>query len=91
MESEDLDMKEEDILQELQTARDCVYVSNSSAMEVEEKSSDEGEKVQKADDLAPPKVDSTEDSKSPLKESPKKSSKSPKKSVGEEEPNTVQN
>ena len=50
----------------------------------EEKSSDEGEKVEKAE--GPPKVDSTEDTKSP-----ENSSKSPKKSVGEEEINTVQN
>merc|ERR1711881_343077 len=57
----------------------------------EEKSADEGEKIEKVEELAPPKspskVDSTEDSK----ESPEESSKSPKKSVGEEELNTVQN
>ena len=62
----------------------------------EEKSADEGEKIEKAEDMAPPKnltkVDSTTgDSKSPTKKSPEKSSKSPKKSVGEEEQNTVQN
>ena len=49
----------------------------------EEKSADEGEKIEKAAGLAapktPPKDDSAEDSKSP------------KKSAGEEEPNTVQN
>ena len=49
----------------------------------EEKSVDEGEKIEKAVGLAspksPPKVDSAEDSKSP------------KKSAGEEESNTVQN
>ena len=62
----------------------------------EEKSVDEGEKIEKAEGPAapktPPKVDSAGDSKSPAeKKSPEKSSKSPKKSVGEEEPNTVQN
>ena len=62
----------------------------------EEKSADEGEKIEKAEDVAPPmtptKVDSTTgDSKSPTKKSPEKSSKSPKKSVGEEEKNTGQN
>jgi len=51
----------------------------------EEKSSDEREKAENAE--GQPKVDSTEDSK----ESLEKSSKSPKKSVGEEEINTVQN
>ena len=51
----------------------------------EEKSSDEVEKVENAKGQL--KVDSTEDSK----ESLEKSSKSPKKSVGEEEINTVQN
>ena len=49
----------------------------------EEKSADEGEKIEKAKGLAspksPPKVDSAGDSKSP------------KKSAGEEESNTVQN
>ena len=57
----------------------------------EEKSADEEEKMEKAEEPTPPKspskVDSTEDSK----ESPEESSKSPKKSVGEEELNTVQN
>ena len=57
----------------------------------EEKSADEGEKIEKAEGLASAKVDSTEDSKSPMKKSPEKSSKSPKKSVGEEEKNTGQN
>ena len=62
----------------------------------EEKSADEGEKIEKAEDVAPPmtptKVDSTTgDSKSPTKKSPEKSSKSPKKSVGEEEQITIQN
>ena len=51
----------------------------------EEKSADEGEKIEKAEGLASAKGDSTEDSKSPMKKSPEKSSKSPKKSVGEEE------
>ena len=57
----------------------------------EEKSADEEEKIEKAEGLASAKVDSTEDSKSPMKKSPEKSSKSPKKSVGEEEKNTGQN
>ena len=53
----------------------------------EEKSADEGEKVEKAEGLASSKADAAEDSK----KSPEKNSKSPKKSVGEEEVNTVQN
>ena len=61
----------------------------------EEKSADEGEKIEKAEGAAtpktPPKADSTEDSKSPMKKSPEESSKSPKKSVGDEEQNIVQN
>ena len=61
----------------------------------EEKSADEGEKLEKAEGAAtpktPPKADSTEDSKSPMKKSPEESSKSPKKSVGDEEQNIVQN
>ena len=57
----------------------------------EEKSADEGEKVEKTEGLALAKVNSAGDSESPLKKSPVKSSKSPKKSVGEEEPNAVQN
>ena len=57
----------------------------------EEKSADEEEKMEKVEDLTPPKtppkVDTTEDPKEPTEES----SKSPKKSIGEEEQNTVQN
>jgi len=57
----------------------------------EEKSADEEEKMEKAEDLTPPKtppkVDTTEDPKKSTEES----SESPKKSVGEEELNTVQN
>ena len=52
----------------------------------EEKSADEGEKVEKAEGLASSKADSAEDSK----KSPEKISKSPKKSVGEEEKNAGQ-
>ena len=55
----------------------------------EEKSADEGEKLENTEGL--PVATSAGDSQSPLKKSPEKSSKSPKKSVGEEEPNTVQN
>ena len=61
----------------------------------EEKSADEGEKIENTEGLTPPqtppKATSAGDSQSPLKKSPEKSSKSPKKSVGEKEPNTVQN
>ena len=59
----------------------------------EEKSADEGEKVEKSEGSPVPKIsskaDCAGDSKSPGKKSPEKISKSPKKSVGEEEPNTV--
>ena len=59
----------------------------SKSKSEEEKSADEKIETPKT----PPKADSTEDIKSPIKKSPEKSSKSPKKSVGEEEINTVQN
>ena len=59
----------------------------------EEKSADEGEKVEKSEGSPVPKIpskaDCAGDSKSPGKKSPEKISKSPKKSFGEEEPNTV--
>ena len=50
----------------------------------EEKSAEEGEMIEKVE-----KVEGSDDS--PMKKSPEKTSKSPMKSVGEEELNTVQN
>ena len=55
----------------------------------EKKSADEGEKVEKSEGSPVPKADCAGDSKSPGKKTPEKISKSLKKSVGEEEPNTV--